>query len=58
VQVRLYRDNQPPVELTVVTGGSQSLEVGLVDVNTLVIRVTCENPKASAIIADARLQHQ
>lgn len=58
VQVRLYRDNQPPVELTLVTGKSQDLEAGLVDVDTLVIRVTCENPKASAILAGARLQHQ
>lgn len=57
VQVRFFRDSQPPVDRTVPVGGSAELTLDLSGVDDLVIRVTCESSSASAILANAVLRH-
>jgi hypothetical protein len=57
VQVRFFRDSQPPVDRTIQVATSAGLTLDLAGVDTLVVRVTCQAPSASAILANARLQH-
>src|SRR2546421_7860549 len=52
VELRLYRDNRAPVA----AGRSADLDLDLTGVDRLLIRVTCQSPGGSVILADARLR--
>ncbi len=57
VQFQVFVDSQPPKAKNVLVNASDVLDVSVAGHNRMEIRVTCEAPNATAILADAYLRH-
>jgi hypothetical protein len=57
VQVQIFLDQQPPTGKNVVVNAADSVDVDVFGATRMEMRVTCESPDATAILADAYVQH-